>query len=176
MWRWRWTKSEGIPAPDSSVAGDGAVSAEEKVGRRHHRGREERSEKKAERRDARRKMLRQRRLTGRIRSVRDHGQPPARDRTRHDGVLQRFREARDERREIGDRGVVVERRQRHRPEEERKLRKPPEDRRDPPLLERAVNDEPGEEEPDEKRRPEIRRVLVRRRGLLETRGRSGSSR
>src|SRR5262245_26867431 len=109
-------------------------------------------------------MPRKDRLARGVGGVRDHGEDAARHGAVQDRVARGVAEAGYERREVGDEGVVVEGSEERGAEVERYRSEPREHGRDPPSLQPAVDDEPGEEEPDEERRPEVDRALVDRRG------------
>ena len=97
-------------------------SGQEQERQRDDERRPERAEQETARDDTVREVARQDRLAGRVRGVRDDGQPAPRDRSRHDRVLQLRGEAGDERGEVGDRRVVVEGGEDRRADEERDAR------------------------------------------------------
>ena len=72
--------------------------------------------------------------------------PPPRDRAGHQHVLRRGPTARDQRAEVGQRGVVGDRGQAERAEEQRGRRQARHERLQPPLLHAAQHHQAGEEE------------------------------
>ena len=107
---------------------------------------------------------REERLARRVRGVGDDGQAAAGYGALHHRDLEALAETRDQRREVGDERVVVERGQQRRAQEERRLRQAGEHRRDPPALQPAVDHEPGQEEPHEQRRLQVDLALIGGRG------------
>jgi len=102
-----------------------------------------------------------------VRRVGDDREAASRDRARDHREFQLLRKTGRKRREIGDRGIVVESGQERRADHERPSGKAAENRGDPPPLASAVQDERREKEADEQRPAQPQGVLVAAGGLHE---------
>ncbi len=103
----------------------------------------------------------------RIRRVGDDGQSAARDHAREDRIFVDFAPIRNERREIGDRRVVVESGERDRDAQNRERREALQEIDYPPALQSAVDHKTRKEQADQHRARELDRRLMVARRLVE---------
>ena len=108
-----------------------------------------------------RRRTAEQRLPCRVWRVGDHGQPAAGHRTLDNRHAQRLVELRDQRGQVRDERVVVERREEGRRVKQRLPAQAAQHRRNPPRLQAPVYHQPAEEEADQQRGLQLDAALVR---------------